>query len=339
MFGEKMTNYSHTLSVVIISRNEERNIAKCIESVLKATEDIDACEIVLVDSASTDRTVEIAAKYPIRILQLNSSCPLSPAAGFYTGFLNTSGKYIQFQCGDTILDENWFKNALPVLEKNEQVAGVAGIITQEMYDSEMAKRYDEYNRNLQMGSVRHFAGDSLFRRDVLSEVGAFNPYLGAGEEGELCYRIITKGYRLLKLPFHMSHHVGCAEERYLYFIKKILRYTVSQGQILRYSLTDKQIFYWRLKEYKFKLISAFLIAFGFLSLTTTVLGHIIMLCIWITGIFAVFLWMLYETRKVKDAVKLLVTQSIKSPFFVWGFLKHKEDPNAYHTDVRTIQTK
>jgi hypothetical protein len=48
-----MTAYTQDLSVVIISRNEERNIAGCIESVLKATEDIDACEIVLVDSTST----------------------------------------------------------------------------------------------------------------------------------------------------------------------------------------------------------------------------------------------------------------------------------------------
>jgi len=121
-----MTAYTHDLSVVIISRNEERNIAGCIESVLKATEGIGACEIVLVDSASTDGTIEIAAKYPIRILQLDPSYPLSPAAGFYTGFLNTGGKYIQFQCGDSILDENWFKNALLILKKDEQVAGVAG---------------------------------------------------------------------------------------------------------------------------------------------------------------------------------------------------------------------
>lgn len=41
------------LSVVIITRNEEKNIARCLKSVLWAD------EIVVVDSGSTDKTVEI----------------------------------------------------------------------------------------------------------------------------------------------------------------------------------------------------------------------------------------------------------------------------------------
>jgi len=51
------------LSVVITTFNEEVNVAECIESVLFAD------EILLVDSFSKDRTVEIAGKYPVKILQ------------------------------------------------------------------------------------------------------------------------------------------------------------------------------------------------------------------------------------------------------------------------------
>ena len=49
------------VSVIITTYNEERNIADCIESVLWAD------EIYLVDSYSTDRTLEIAQQYPITI--------------------------------------------------------------------------------------------------------------------------------------------------------------------------------------------------------------------------------------------------------------------------------
>lgn len=49
------------LSVVIITKNEERNIADCLETVKWAD------EIVIVDSLSTDRTVEIAKKYTDKI--------------------------------------------------------------------------------------------------------------------------------------------------------------------------------------------------------------------------------------------------------------------------------
>jgi glycosyltransferase involved in cell wall biosynthesis len=53
-----------SLSVVIIARNEERNIARCLESVKWAD------EIVLIDHQSTDRTCEIARSYGARVYSL-----------------------------------------------------------------------------------------------------------------------------------------------------------------------------------------------------------------------------------------------------------------------------
>ncbi|HHF7374237.1 glycosyltransferase family 2 protein [Legionella bozemanae] len=46
-----------TLSVIIITKNEERNIRKCLESVRFAD------EIIVLDSGSTDKTVAIAKEY------------------------------------------------------------------------------------------------------------------------------------------------------------------------------------------------------------------------------------------------------------------------------------
>ncbi len=52
-----------SVSVIITTFNEEVNIADCIRSVMWAD------EILLVDSFSTDRTLELAEKFPIEILQ------------------------------------------------------------------------------------------------------------------------------------------------------------------------------------------------------------------------------------------------------------------------------
>ena len=51
------------LSVTIITKNEEKRIAKCLESVSFAD------EILVVDSGSTDRTVEIAKQYGARVIE------------------------------------------------------------------------------------------------------------------------------------------------------------------------------------------------------------------------------------------------------------------------------
>ena len=49
------------VSVVVITRNEERNIEDCLKSVSWAD------EIIIVDDGSTDRTIDLAKKYTDKI--------------------------------------------------------------------------------------------------------------------------------------------------------------------------------------------------------------------------------------------------------------------------------
>lgn len=51
------------LSIYILTYNEELDIAACIESALLSD------DVVVVDSLSSDRTIEIASQYPVRIVQ------------------------------------------------------------------------------------------------------------------------------------------------------------------------------------------------------------------------------------------------------------------------------
>jgi glycosyltransferase involved in cell wall biosynthesis len=52
------------LSVVIITKNEEKNIERCLKSVIDIADDI-----VVVDSFSTDKTQEICEKYKVNFVQ------------------------------------------------------------------------------------------------------------------------------------------------------------------------------------------------------------------------------------------------------------------------------
>lgn len=314
------------LSVIIITRNEEQNISKSIESVLAATKDIINSEVILVDSASTDRTIEIASNYPIKIIQLSDSLPLSPGAGYYVGFQYANGDYIHFHCGDMLLNENWFKNSIPAFEKDNRVAGVFGITTQEPYNNFIAKNYIEYNENLPFGEVKFFAGDALFKKDAIQDVGIFNPFLRAGEEGELSYRMIAGGYKLLRLPYQMSHHLGF-NETFSNYIRKRLRYTIAQGQIFRHSLDNRQIVLWRLKEYKFKIFGFFFLVTGILLIFLSYFSNYYYLLIYFLLIGIIFFGLiLSETKRVKTGVRFLFSSIVKSSFFVWGFLETKKDP-------------
>jgi len=69
------------LSIVIITRNEARNVARCIESVLEAASLFQDTQVILVDSASTDETCDIAQGNPISVVRLLPDWLLTPAAG------------------------------------------------------------------------------------------------------------------------------------------------------------------------------------------------------------------------------------------------------------------
>ena len=63
-FGSFKTALMAPLSVVIITFNEERNIARCLESVMRVAD-----EVVVVDSLSTDKTSDICASFGVKWIE------------------------------------------------------------------------------------------------------------------------------------------------------------------------------------------------------------------------------------------------------------------------------
>lgn len=83
------------LSVVIIAENEANRIGDCIESVLAAAaRAVPAFEVILVDSASTDRTVRIAEEHPVTILRIPPEQTVSCGAGRYVGDRAAGGELV-----------------------------------------------------------------------------------------------------------------------------------------------------------------------------------------------------------------------------------------------------
>src|SRR6476620_4956326 len=116
------------LSVIIIGRNEAARIESCLRSVFASLAGYDDYEIIYVDSASEDQTIEIASRFPIRILQLRRNWKLSAAAGRFVGYRHSTGRYLLFVDGDTVLYKRWLLQAVEFLKTNPTIGGVAGIV-------------------------------------------------------------------------------------------------------------------------------------------------------------------------------------------------------------------
>ncbi|MGC8585030.1 MAG: glycosyltransferase [Thermoplasmata archaeon] len=92
------------ISIIITVKNEEKNILELFES-LKIQER--PFEVVMVDSESSDRTVEIAKKFKdemdLKIIIKKST----RGEGRNIGVMNSKYEYVLFIDGDSYADRNW----------------------------------------------------------------------------------------------------------------------------------------------------------------------------------------------------------------------------------------
>lgn len=212
------------LTVVIIGRNEEQFIGGAIESVLKAQSKIPGLEVIFADSASTDRSVEIAKQYPIRVLQLKKEWPLCVAAGRYTGYLHSHGEYVFFQDGDSNAEADWLVQAVAFMDSHPQFGAVAGVLDEEYVDahgihSGGVPNVFEQDLAKEVSECKNLGGIALYRRRAMDLAGPVNPHLPTAEDHELCMRIRNAGFKVARIPGRMA--VKFTENRQT--IREVLR--------------------------------------------------------------------------------------------------------------------
>jgi glycosyltransferase involved in cell wall biosynthesis len=229
-----------TLSVIIIGRNEEAHIERCLRSVLKGIQSIPGTEIIYVDSASTDHTLDRIRGFPVRILQLKPSWPLSASAGRYIGYLHARGTYLFFIDGDTILFHGWLPAGIEYLSRHPNTGAVAGSV-HELFETRKGRPIrllrHRYGWHQSHRDVKTMGGIALYRKSALDQVGPFNPFISADEEPELGMRMRQAGHRLIRIPEVMAVTYGPERETFPELYRRYRSGLFSFGIALRYCQT------------------------------------------------------------------------------------------------------
>src|SRR5437016_11901897 len=152
------------VSILIKALNEEARIAGAIESALAALDGMNG-EVILADSLSTDRTVEIARQYPIQIVSLTRAEDRSCGVGAQLGYQYSSGEYVCLVDGDMRLHREFLAVAIETLEADPALAGVGGLIVERESESlEYIKRATRDDPDRRPGYVRRLDCGGVYRR-------------------------------------------------------------------------------------------------------------------------------------------------------------------------------
>ena len=225
------------ISIVIIGRNAEWSIARLLDSVASSVPANLPTEVIYVDSASSDRTLEIVGRYPVKPVCLTASQRLCASAGRFVGSQYATGKYVVFADSDMELLNGWLERAVQVLDRFPKIAVVSGrqIDTEGQLTSETAAVGGCEENSFK--EIRFAGSAAMFRREVLDVAGSWNPYIISDEEPELCLRIRHAGYRIVELQCPSVRHYGYLPPTIGALLsRRKRRLFVGYGQVIRYHL-------------------------------------------------------------------------------------------------------
>lgn len=183
-----------TLSVVIPVYNQAKTLGESIESVLNQTRKAD--EIIVVNDGSTDGSLELAKKYPVKVVnQVNKGL----ASARNTGIMNSTSDYVLFLDSDDYLLPNCLERIEQVAtETNADIVAPSfrefGVRDREVILAEKPTLKDFALNNM----IGYF---SAIKRSALLDVGGYSPKMIYGfEDWHIWFDLLTRGKKLVTIP-------------------------------------------------------------------------------------------------------------------------------------------
>lgn len=177
-----------TVSIVIPAYNEEKDLGKCLFS-LKKQNFAGKMEIIVVDDGSTDKTIDVARRYNVKVLTQSHG---GPGKARNLGAKKAKGEILVFVDSDMYFDKNYVKNLVLPLMK-EDIIGTT-------HDFEVAVNTDNKWSNL-WGKIRvskESAKDvkifrAIKRKDFL-RLGGFDSKYGYADDQTFYYKYGMKPF-------------------------------------------------------------------------------------------------------------------------------------------------
>jgi glycosyltransferase involved in cell wall biosynthesis len=214
------------ISVIVTTKNEERNIENCLASVKKQNFPKDQVEIVVVDNDSTDGTRGIARKFTDKVF---TKGPERSAQRNF-GAREATGKYLLYLDADMILSPDIIRDCAEKMDDDDSLAG--------LYVSEKirGKGYWGKVRNFERSFYDGTSIDAVrfVRKETFWSTGGFDEKLTGPEDWDFDKKIRSAGkVGLVKTPvFHNEENFGLKKylKRKKYYSQDFQKYIRKWGK-------------------------------------------------------------------------------------------------------------
>ncbi len=225
---------SVALSIITVTYNCPEFITTCLSSLYSALK-VDSYEIIVVDNASHDNTVEtIKREFPDVIL-VESTENIGYGRAINQGLERAQGDYVAVLNPDTEAGHDVFSDLLGVVQQIPE----AGCIGCTLISSDRTPQRSYFNFPSLVGRIAYYAGVNrlintenilkssfeingvncievnvvsgaffIIQRDIFKKIGGFDSnYFLYHEEADLCFRLHKAGYKNIVVPgLSLIHH-------------------------------------------------------------------------------------------------------------------------------------
>lgn len=214
------------VSIIILTYQKGLpHVKKCLESLSRIK--YSPVEIILVDNASIDDTVDYVKKHFVNVQIHQNKKNLGFCVGNNQAAKIARGKYILFLNNDTVVTPDFLKILVEVLEKDKSVGIIQPKIRQFRdknkldaccsfitsigflyhYGYSQDQRQPQYNKRTFMYSVK--GACFLTRKNLIDKIGLFDEdYFAYFEETDFCHRVWLSGFKVLYEPKAEIFHLG-----------------------------------------------------------------------------------------------------------------------------------
>lgn len=204
---------SPTISFVIRTKNEERWIGKVLRSLPSQT--FKNFEIIVVDSGSTDKTLEIVKKFPVKLIRIKP-VEFNFSYALNLGIKNARGKFIGIISGHSIpISKTWLEDGLKNFN-DKRVAAVTGYYSEVpigYLSQDLGRLFFAPHQKKRLDFCPWMTNtNALIRKDLWRQYPFDEKLTGGAEDYDWASEMIARGYNVVKDPkfsvFHSHFLLG-----------------------------------------------------------------------------------------------------------------------------------